>query len=66
MQASGALLPPRDPEDRSQDLQQRWKLTQERLDQFLPGFLQEVIPSESVLVAHSHPIAAEASATPAT
>jgi len=66
MQASGALLPPRDPEDRPQDLQQRWKLTQERLDQFLPGFLREVIPSEAVQDMDSTPIAAEAPAAPAT
>jgi golgi-specific brefeldin A-resistance guanine nucleotide exchange factor 1 len=63
MQASGALLPPREPDDRSQDLQQRWKSTQERLDQFLPGFLQEIIPSESV---QSQPIAEKAPAAPAT
>jgi golgi-specific brefeldin A-resistance guanine nucleotide exchange factor 1 len=44
MQASGALIPPQTPEDRSEELQKRWDLTLEQMDRFLPGFLFEVIP----------------------
>jgi golgi-specific brefeldin A-resistance guanine nucleotide exchange factor 1 len=45
MQASGALIPPQIPEDRSEELRTRWDLTLEQMDRFLPGFLFEVIPS---------------------
>jgi golgi-specific brefeldin A-resistance guanine nucleotide exchange factor 1 len=44
MQASGALIPPQIPEDRSEELRTRWDLTLEQMNRFLPGFLFEVIP----------------------
>jgi brefeldin A-resistance guanine nucleotide exchange factor 1 len=49
MQASGVLLPPRatTTDDRPEDVQKRWQVTSERLEQFLPGFLSEIIPEES-------------------
>lgn len=46
MQASGVLLPPRTTDDRPEDVQKRWKVTNDRLEQFLPGFLSEIIPQE--------------------
>ncbi|KIM32215.1 hypothetical protein M408DRAFT_326851 [Serendipita vermifera MAFF 305830] len=45
MHASGALIPPQSPEDRSEELQKRWDRTQEQMEKFLPNFLAEVIPS---------------------
>lgn len=45
MQASGALIPPQTPEDRSEELRKRWQLTQEQMDRFLPGFLSEIVPA---------------------
>lgn len=46
MQASGILLSPRTPDERPKDVQKRWQVTSERLEQFLPGFLSEIIPEE--------------------
>lgn len=44
MQASGALLGEQTPDERPEEIKERWKLTQEKLDSFLPGFLLDVIP----------------------
>lgn len=45
MHASGVLVPP-GAELASPAEQYRWQVTQERLNEFLPGFLNEVIPLE--------------------
>lgn len=50
MQASEALQPPQNPDNRPEELQRRWKSTQEKVDLFLPGFLVEVIPVKSAPV----------------
>ena len=58
MQASGALLGEQMPDERPEEMKERWTLTQQKLESFLPGFLLDVIPPP--------PVAEPVAAVPAT
>jgi len=50
MNATGILVPPPiDNDDARQDRQRTlWSATYERIEQFLPGFLDDIVPRQSV------------------
>ncbi|EED83660.1 predicted protein [Postia placenta Mad-698-R] len=46
MSATGILVPPSSPDSRRDDAQQQlWTTTHEKIERFLPGFLDDVLPS---------------------
>lgn len=71
MNTSGALRPPTMPHEREdeaisqidEEVQlRRWAATEERLESFLPGFLDEVIPTPEPTAATAETAAAQAPA----
>jgi brefeldin A-resistance guanine nucleotide exchange factor 1 len=44
MQSSGLLAPPTTPDDRTEKQKLLWSTAYNRIERFLPGFLNEVIP----------------------
>jgi brefeldin A-resistance guanine nucleotide exchange factor 1 len=44
MNANGLLVPPQRPETRSEPQQELWQDTCAKIDQFLPGFMEELFP----------------------
>jgi brefeldin A-resistance guanine nucleotide exchange factor 1 len=45
MNASGDLIPPSPEDHRTEKQRALWAATHERIERFLPGFLNEVIPT---------------------
>jgi brefeldin A-resistance guanine nucleotide exchange factor 1 len=44
MNANGLLVPPERTETRSESQQELWQVTHARIEQFLPGFMEELFP----------------------
>jgi brefeldin A-resistance guanine nucleotide exchange factor 1 len=61
MHASGALLPPplKGDDERPEEMQKRWSLTEERLEQFLPGFLRDLVPADAPAEPQAPPTPAQ-------
>jgi golgi-specific brefeldin A-resistance guanine nucleotide exchange factor 1 len=45
MNSTNLLVPPTDPDIRTEHQRALWEATQERVERFLPGFLHAVIPA---------------------
>lgn len=45
MNSMDILVPPAVPDSRDQRTEAMWNATHERMERFLPGFLDEIIPS---------------------